>query len=347
MAPTRVNAGTMALCQRAVCRHAEGNHLALPRFDPGAVRLRAERAARAHLQRAPPRRGAAADKPDAAASQTARAVMSGEQVIRILDDTVNWYRMLGVQQQSSTQPSDLLILYANRQTADRVVALAFELARANAELLSSQAEVETAKAPDPSAHELSLQEKQGELDKRRASIQSEIAAAQKQLADAKAGERTELQAKIAELQSELELVNARRNMLGTMVDFAHETDANGSGVSALKEHINAIAASIPAAAPGAMPELGGSDPAGDAPGGRRLSNSRVRARRDVGRSRFGIWDLTSERAEAFEQARDDRRHRQTHSGAAENVRADSLGAREADQGACGSRRRAPGAARRE
>jgi len=64
-----------------------------------------------------------------------RAVMTGEQVVQILDETVNWYRTLGVQQQAATQPSDLLILYANRQTADKVVALAFEIARANAELL--------------------------------------------------------------------------------------------------------------------------------------------------------------------------------------------------------------------
>ena len=65
-----------------------------------------------------------------------------DEVVRILDETVDWYRMLGVQQQSATQPSDLLFLYANRQAANRVVALAFELARANAELLSSQAELQ-------------------------------------------------------------------------------------------------------------------------------------------------------------------------------------------------------------
>src|SRR5512144_1088708 len=68
-----------------------------------------------------------------------RAVMTPEQVVQILDETVTWYRTLGVQQQSATQPSDLLILYANRQTADKVVDLAFQIARANAELLSSQA----------------------------------------------------------------------------------------------------------------------------------------------------------------------------------------------------------------
>src|SRR5258707_7903678 len=64
------------------------------------------------------------------------SVLSGEQVVQILDETVDWYRTLGTQQQYATEPSDLLILFANRQTADQVVGLAFGIARANAELLS-------------------------------------------------------------------------------------------------------------------------------------------------------------------------------------------------------------------
>jgi hypothetical protein len=67
------------------------------------------------------------------------AVLTGDQVIQILDQTVEWYRTLGTQQQTASQPSDLLILYANQQTAAQVVALAFDIARANAELLSSEA----------------------------------------------------------------------------------------------------------------------------------------------------------------------------------------------------------------
>src|ERR1700761_1545400 len=75
----------------------------------------------------------------AAAPLTNVSVLQGDQVVKILDDTVEWYRTLGAQQQTATQPSDLLILYANQQTADKVIGLAFELARANAELLSSEA----------------------------------------------------------------------------------------------------------------------------------------------------------------------------------------------------------------
>jgi small-conductance mechanosensitive channel len=243
---------------------------------------------------APPKKDAPAQSSDAAGPLASRAVMTGDQVVHILDETVDWYRMLGVQQQSSTQPSDLLILYANRQTADRVVALAFELARANAELLSSQAEIQPADQPDPTAHEQSLADKRRDLDTRHASVQSEIAATKKQLEDAKASERTELQAKVAELQSELELVDARRNLLGTMTEFEHQSDANGTGVSALKDHINAIAASIPAAAAGAMPELGGPDTAAAAGTAGSASTSAAQTTETAAAtSRFGIWDLGS------------------------------------------------------
>jgi small-conductance mechanosensitive channel len=212
--------------------------------------------------------------------------MTGEQVVRILDETVDWYRMLGIQQQSATQPSDLLILYANRQAADRVVALAFEIARANAELLSSQAEIQQDTAPDPSASPQALQQSQRDLDRRRTTIQAELAAAQRQLSAAEGAARSELQAKAAELRSELDLVDARRNLLANMVDFAHETDANGSGVSALKEHIDAIAASIPTAA-GAMPE--GSMP--DAQAGATGMGDASRPAEQIAARRFGIWDL--------------------------------------------------------
>src|SRR5579863_6887294 len=78
------------------------------------------------------------------------AVLNGTQIIQILDQTVQWYRTLGAQQQSSSQPSDLLIYYANQQTASQVVALAFDIARANAELLSSEASSDTAAADGPS-----------------------------------------------------------------------------------------------------------------------------------------------------------------------------------------------------
>lgn len=231
-----------------------------------------------------------AEAPDADAEAsdplTSRAVMTGEQVIRILDETVDWYRLLGVQQQSATQPSDLLILYANRQAADRIVSFAFDVARASAELLSSQSEMEQSELPEQANSPQALQRSQTELDARRTAIRAEIAEAQRELAAAPAAERANVQAKLAELQSELDLVNARRNLLNNMEEFAHETDANGSGVSALREHINAIAASIPAATLGTAAAANAAAGQVTAPTAAAPS-----AAEQTGAARAGIWEL--------------------------------------------------------
>jgi Mechanosensitive ion channel len=170
----------------------------------------------------------------ARADEPARvSILSGVEVIQILDDTVDWYRTLGTQQQNATQPSDLLILFANRQTADQVVGLAFDIARANAELLSSE-------APPPQT----LSQRQDELEAQRKAIEQEIGAGRQQLA-APSKDRQQLEAKLPELQGELAMVNARKNLLDTMTQFVSASDPKAAGADALKAQIDAIAATVP------------------------------------------------------------------------------------------------------
>ncbi|HEV7443164.1 MAG TPA: mechanosensitive ion channel domain-containing protein [Steroidobacteraceae bacterium] len=223
----------------------------------------------------------------AAAPLSHVAVLTGDQVVQILDETVDWYRTLGAQQQTATQPSDLLILYANQQTADKVVGLAFEIARANAELLSSEASsADTSTEAASSARALSEQQKR--LDAQRKAIEDEIAADRKLLAAGK----TELAAKLSELQGELDMVNARKNLLDTMSQFVNESDTMRARASALKAHIDAIAVSIPSA------NLGG---AASAPGAAGSSASQastapapvLTSTTNSSSDRTGIWELGS------------------------------------------------------
>lgn len=174
--------------------------------------------------------------------------MTGEQVVEILDETVDWYRTLGTQQQTATQPSDLLILYANKQTADKVMALAFEIARANAELLSSEASAARANADEPASSQ-SLIRRQKKLADQRAAVQAEMESVRRQLAAAPKKPKADLQARLPVLQVELDMINARRNFLDTMAQFSNENDAKGFDANALKTHIDAIAASVPSSAP--------------------------------------------------------------------------------------------------
>ena len=221
---------------------------------------------------ASPAAGSPAAGSPAAPKPSHVSVLSGEQVVQILDETVEWYRTLGTQQQSASQPSDLLILYANRQTADKVVGLAFEIARANAELLSSEASAADA-AGEVTSSAKTLLQLQKQLDGQRQDIRTEMESSRK------AGEN----AKVLELQGELDMVNARINFLDTMTQFVSETDARGFGASALKAHIDAIAASVPAAI--AVPPAANAVTAPAAAPAATLAGAPASGR-------LGIWELT-------------------------------------------------------
>jgi small-conductance mechanosensitive channel len=231
---------------------------------------------------ATPAGAAAADAPP----ESHVSVLSAEQVIQILDDTVDWYRTLGTQQQHANQPSDLLILFANRQTADKVVALAFEIARANAELLSSEAGAgQSAAAPSsPQA----LNEQKNQLDAQRQSIQDEISTDRQRAASSAKGKQA-IAAKLPELQGELAMVEARKNLLDTMADFVNESDPKGAGASALKAHIDAIAATIPAASGNPPPAAAVGSPAGAS----AATSPTALAISTTIPERYGIWDLGS------------------------------------------------------
>lgn len=224
----------------------------------------------------------AAERSPAAGSPNARvSVLTADQVVQILDETVDWYRTLGTQQQNANQPSDLLILFANRQNADKVVSLAFDIARANAELLSSEA---SAVAPVDGSSPQSLTQHQSQLDSQRQSLQREIDAVRQKLAGA-GKNHAQLEAQLQELQGEVAMINARKNLLDTMTEFVSTSDPKAAGASALKARIDAIAATIPSSNTGALT----SAPAGTAavPGSTAVPSAST----DVGRTRVGIWDL--------------------------------------------------------
>jgi small-conductance mechanosensitive channel len=227
--------------------------------------------------------GAAADS-KVAARDSGVSVLTADQVIEILDQTVDWYRTLGTQQQNATQPSDLLILFANRQTADKVVALAFEIARANAELLSSEASAgQSADASSPQA----LDRQRADLTAKQKSIEDEMAADRRRAASGKADPA--LEATLLELQGELAMVAARKNLLDTMTDFVNESDPKGAGANALKAHIDAIAATIPGASAATAPAPASPTPA--APAGNSPSPMAVLGAAAAAPVRAGIWEL--------------------------------------------------------
>lgn len=201
-------------------------------------------------------------------------------MIQILDETVDWYRTLGTQQQNATQPSDLLILFANRETADQVVSLAIDLARANAELLSSEANAGQS-ASDASSSQ-SLSQQQSQLDAERASIATEIAGLKESRSPGTG--KQDVSAKRVELEGELAMLSARRNLLDTMTEFTYQNSPGQASISALKAHIDAIAATI--SVPAGSTAVPKATQANSVPTATLSGNENRTAA-----ARAGIWDL--------------------------------------------------------
>jgi small-conductance mechanosensitive channel len=222
--------------------------------------------------------------------------MTAPQVIQLLDKTIDWYRTLGIQQQAASEPSDLLILYDNRQAANRVMSLTFEIARDNAELLAKQPSAPN--TPDAASASQSLSSLQNKFTTQGLSVQSELDAAQRKLLSVPVKQKAELSAKVSELRGELALINARKNFLATMSTFTAESDTSGVNPGALKAQIEAMAITLPAAtstAASANPAAAGTPAAPTTAGSSTAAPTlNTLASPPVSTTgRFGIWDLAA------------------------------------------------------
>jgi len=241
-----------------------------------------------------------------AAAAPAPPPLSGPQVLQLLDQTIDWYRSLGIEQQTATEPSDLLILYDNRQTASRVLALAFEIARADADMLAKQPAAASGAAADGSAaansdataqaNLQSLAQAQNKFVLQGNAVQAELANAQRTLTSVRLKDAAKLKAKISELQGELDLINTRKTLIATLMTISNESDANGFSAASLKAQIDAMAITVPSSSGSAPAATAAAAPA-TSPSQRTVSGSAAPAPLATPSvsvaTRFGIWDLAA------------------------------------------------------
>ncbi len=209
--------------------------------------------------------------------------------MQVLEQTVDWYRTLAIQQQGASEPSDVLLLYENRQIANHVVSLAFEAARADADRLAREPAA-AQPGPDPTVSVRALVQLQAKFVAQGQAIQSELDAKRHQLITAPKKVSPELQARIAELQSELDLLNTKKGIAASIIaGFGNGGDQ--STASALRAQIDAMAVALPGAnaAPAAGADAATSarsttpTASNPAPAGNAAVNPAV--------PRFGLWAL--------------------------------------------------------
>jgi small-conductance mechanosensitive channel len=227
--------------------------------------------------------------------------MTGIEVIQVLDQTIDWYRTLGIQQQVSNEPSDLLILYDNRQTAHQVIGLAFDVARTNAEILAKQPGLKNG-AGASSASSQYLSDLQSKFAAQGVKVQDELQTSQAQLAAALPEQKTELQAKISELQGELDLVNARKSLVATLSSFTNQSDTGGISASALKAQVDAMAVAVPASSGAGSPNAVSTGSASSPAPNSSVPPPALTGANEITAARFGIWDLAADVVRLSEKA---------------------------------------------
>src|SRR5262249_24098089 len=134
--------------------------------------------------------------------------------------SVVWHRELTAQQQLVSEPADVLFLRDNRQLADQIVRLSFDFARARAQTLASLADSGSPSATPGSSQYQRLAEFVAKADAQVKQSQQELDAMRKKLDTTTGTKRRVLQASIAETESELELFQARRDAMRSMLQVS-------------------------------------------------------------------------------------------------------------------------------
>jgi small-conductance mechanosensitive channel len=169
---------------------------------------------------------------------------SAEDTLSYLNQAIDWYRHLSVEEGIAVDPADVRFFNDDRQVAKQVLQLSFDFARSNAKLLARQ------KAPAPDNAADAPRRNRG-LSRAAASAEADVREAQTELGDLKrkletASEknRRKLQITIDEVQSELNLAQTRSETFRSIVEFMGSAGGAGAG-SSLIAQIDELQKSIP------------------------------------------------------------------------------------------------------
>ena len=174
------------------------------------------------------------------------AATPADRVIAFLNQTIGLYQQTTIQEHIAIEPQEQLLLFDNRQIADQIVRFAFDFARAQVDAMEPVRQAPPAGAV-PSQYS-ALGQMLANLEKTVRDTRAEADADTRALATTRGAQRARTQSEISELQGEIALAEARRDAVRSMLEFVTGTAASNLGPSGLKAQIDALAASVPAAA---------------------------------------------------------------------------------------------------
>ena len=188
-----------------------------------------------------------------------------QDIIAFLNQTIVWNRQLSAQQQVATEPSDIVLFNQSRQVADDAARLSFEFARARAQALPGAVTPDQNSGDNSDASGASSASRYQNLLNAAAKTDTQVKQQQqlidglKQQLSAASGskQRLSFETRIADEQSELELLQARSDTLHNLINFTAGAKAKGAKSGSLQGQIEELARALPGVTMEVKPQANG------------------------------------------------------------------------------------------
>lgn len=175
-----------------------------------------------------------------------------QQVLSFLVETIDWYRLLSVQQQIATEPTDVLFLEGNRPIGVQVVRFSFDFAR---EAVAFEASIPP--SADPKARtgnassgadfqHLVVMESKSQSEAQQAA--SDLESMKQKRLKASRTDRQKLDVEIDDTQSRLALLQAISGSLQNLLNYAQATNTGQTETTDLQEFVDSLERTVPEAA---------------------------------------------------------------------------------------------------
>jgi small-conductance mechanosensitive channel len=171
----------------------------------------------------------------------ATPVLDQPEILRFLNQAINWHQQLALEQQKATTASDIAFADNDRSTADQVLRLSFDFASAAVQLVDTSGTSTTLSSTD--SRYQTLAQTAANLDAQRDKARAKLESLRQKLTTAPAGQRKAVQLAIAETQSNIGLIEVQRDTLRNILQFLGGTTEPGG----LSSQIEALQRSVPIA----------------------------------------------------------------------------------------------------
>ncbi len=167
---------------------------------------------------------------------------NAQDILDFLNQSITWHQQATLQEAIASEPAGVILAHENRKLADQIVRFSFDFARGQANLLITAAPEPVKRADGTPRYqnlanvvarsETQIKQRQDQLDELRQKVTA-----------AKPGARRQIELHIAEVESEIDLLQTRATLLRNMMDFA--SGASG-GSGNLRAQIDELARTVPA-----------------------------------------------------------------------------------------------------